>query len=49
MIFIVMLVGFCAAFSIDATKPMYMNITLATLAICCFGMSFYVKYFLEEK
>lgn len=48
MIFWIMLVGVCAAFSIDKEYPTSMNVVLCALALFCFSISIYVKYFLEK-
>lgn len=46
MIFWIMLVGICSAFSIDDEKPASMNAVLAVLTIFCFSACIYVEYFL---
>lgn len=49
MIFFIMLVGICAAFSISKDYPTSMNVVLLVLCIFCFSASIYVGYFLEKN
>ena len=48
MIFWIMLVGVCAAFSIDAEKPVSTNVVLCVLTMFCFSVSIYLEYFLVK-
>ncbi|EKU56437.1 hypothetical protein ACINWC323_2675 [Acinetobacter sp. WC-323] len=48
MIFWIMLIGICAAFSISNQNSAVTNIVLCALTIFCFATSTYVKYFLGK-
>ena len=45
MIFWIMLVGVCSAFSIDAEKPTSTNVVLAALVVFCFSAGIYLEFF----
>ena len=49
MIFLIMLVGVCAAFAIDADKPATTNVVLCVLCVFCFSLSAYIEFFLTKK